>query len=411
MFIRNSDGTGWEGHISYKWSAIRENHLRLIPMGASMPSIEEVYQSYGVCPVLEVPKQLFNTDNLDCIYRFLYGYSVEELMEERESDKTRYKKYIHEPQEWTLQMVMSMDWKMFCLAYYAFLGANSDFESKTWNVLEYIFVTLKKTPAILTSLLEINNMDSDSESCLVFWETIYDGLQTKIFESLKEDTCYRAFLSMLNVRHIFSDERYEFLKNKCCKFFDEVAKKRIDNAQNKKYSVRELTNFNIELLFFYEDYFNSSDNNEKLKQYVINSVFNLLLAKADKVAIAENFLGADKIYETALQYAQSDSDRTLVQNKRNKITYSVSVAKLAQEETMREYEKKREEELEEIRRRNKTSDIVGNILLALFLSSIVFAILFGILALFGVFKPFAKIVFVVSLSILVLFLIMLSKFK
>ena len=399
MFIRNSDGTGWEGHISYKWSVVREKHLRLIPMGDSMLSIEEVYQSYGVCPALEVPKQLLNTDNFDCIYRFLYGYSVEELMEESESDKTRYKKYIHEPQEWTLQMVMSMDWKMFCLAYYSFLSSNNDFESKAWEVLKYIFVTLKKAPDILTSLLTTNNINSGEEVCSLFWEAICDGLQTKIFKLLTEGTCYTAFVSMCNVRDVFTDKRYQYLENKCCTFFYGIAKKRIDNIHNKQYSVSELVNFDIELLFFYRDYFDSLDSNEAIKQYVNNSVFKLLHEKADKVVEAENFFGADEIYEKALEFAQSDSDRELIRIKKNGIAQAVAD------------ERKREEEQEEIRRRNKTSDIVGGILLALFLGSIVLAILFGILALFDVFNPFSKIVFIVSLSIVILFLIMLSKFK
>lgn len=411
MFIRNSDGTGWEGHISYKWSVVREKHLRLIPMGDSMPSIEEVYQSYGVCQALEVPKQLLDTDNFDCIYRFLYGYSVEELMEESESDKTRYKKYIHEPQEWTSQMVMSMDWKMFCFAYYAFLGADNDFESKVWDVLKYIFLTLKKTPEILTSLLKINNIKSDEEECSLFWETIYDGLQTKIFKLLTAATCHTAFVSMCNVSDVFTDERYQYLKNRCSKFFGEIAKRRIDNIHNKQYTVSELVNYNIESLFFYQDYFETLDNNEVIKQYVNNSVFNLLHTKGDKIVIAEDFMSADKVYKTALKYAQTDDDRALILNKRNIIAPSVAVAKAEYEENLREYEKKREEEQEEIRRRNKTSDIVGGILLALFLGSIVLAILFGILTFFDVFNPFSKIVFVVSLSIVILFLIMLSKFK
>ena len=407
MFIRNPDGTGWEGHISYKWSSVRENNLRLNPKDKIVPPINIIYQLYGVCPALEVSEQLTNMYSLEPVYRFLYGYSIEELMEEKKENTGYYDNYVCEPKEWTQQMVMAMNWKMFCRSYYSFLCSNNGFNSNAWRVLEYIFTTLKKTPAILTSLLAINGIDSDLDSCSEFWETVYDGLQAKILNWLSEDTCYTAFCSMRSVECIFSKERYAQLENECCALFDELAKKRIDEAHNKEYSIRELLIFDIESIFFYKEYFEIIADNKNTRHYVTASAFKLLHTLADKVVASGNVISGDEIYEKTLKFAQSDSDRELIQNKRSEIAQSVEVAKKAQEEERREYEKKREIEQEEIRRKNKASDFGAKILIGIFLGSIFLTILFGILSLCGVFGVFSKTIFYVSLSIVVLFVIMI----
>ena len=407
MFIRNPDGTGWKGHVTYNWHSVRKNNLSLNPKENIVPPINMIYQLYGVCPALEVSEQLTNMHSLEPVYRFLYGHSIEELMEEKKSNTGYYDNYVCEPKEWTQQMVMAMDWKMFCLSYYSFLCSNNDFNSNAWRVLEYILTTLKKTPAILTSLLTINGIGSDLDSCAEFWETIYDGLQTKVLSWLSEDACYTAFRSMRSVKCIFSKERYAQLENECCTLFDELAKKRIDEAHNKEYSIRELLLFDIETIFFYEEYFEIIADDKNTRHYVTASAFKLLHTLADQVVASGNFISADEIYEKTLKFAQSDSDRELIQNKRNEIAQSVAVAKKAQEEERREHERKREIEQEEIRRKNKATDFCVKIFIMIFLGSIISTILFGILSLFGILGIFSKTIFFASLSIMVLFIIMI----
>ena len=406
VFIRNPDGTAWEGRIAYRWSSVRESKLSVNLGENSTSSVEDAYALYGVCSALHVSQsQSSNFGKLDPVYNFLYGHTLKKLMEVQEEETYSMPgKYIFEPKEWTTQMVSSMNWDSFCLAYYTFLCSKNDFESKAWEVLGFILNTLKNSPNILSSLLSKAERPSDELSCSDFWETVCDGLQSRTLDYLHEKTCYTAFHTMTTVRSLFSGERYRVLESECLEFFDEIAKARIDEACQKTYTVRELLNLNIDLLFFYKDYFTSFSAASQTKQYVTKAVFALLHTKGDKIAAAGEMLGADAVYESALKYAQTDAERTLVSDKRNKIASSVSVAKAEQEKVQREQEKKREKE----RRKDKATDKIAKILAIVFLISVVTTVLFGLLTLLGVFEAFSKVVLIVSLCIMVPFLIILA---
>lgn len=209
---------------------------------------------------------------------------------------------------------------------------------------------------------------------------------------------------MTTVRPLFSNERYRDLESECLEFLDEIARARIDAACQKTYTVTELLNLNIDLLFFYKNYFESSSATSQTKHYVTKAVFTLLHTKGDKIAAAGEMLGADAVYESALKYAQTDAERTLISNKKNIIASSVLLAKSEREAVQREQERKREKE----RRKDKTTDNIAKFFAVVFLLSIVTTILFGLITLLGVFERFSKIAFVVSLCILVPFLIIIS---
>lgn len=404
VFIRNPDGTAWEGRIAYKWSSVRESKLSVNLGENSVSSVEDAYALYGVCSALHI-SQSSNFGKLDPVYNFIYGHTLEKLMEVQEEETYSLPgKYMYEPQEWTTQMVSSMNWDSFCLAYYTFLCSKNDFESKAWGVLGFILNTLKNSPIVLSSLLEKAGRPSDELSCSDFWETVCDGLQSRTLDYLHEKTCYTAFHAMTTVRPLFSSKRYKTLESECLEFLDEIAKARIDEACKKTYTVRELLNLNIDLLFFYKDYFALSSATKKLEQYVTNAVFTLLHTKGDKIAAAGEMLGADAVFETALKYAQTEAEKDLVLSKRNKIATAVSVAKAEQEKVKREQEKKREKE----RRKDKATDNIAKILAIVFLVSVVTTVLFGILTLLGVFEAFSKVAFIVSLCIMVPFLIILA---
>ena len=113
----------------------------------------------------------------------------------------------------------------------------------------------------------------------------------------------------------------------------------------------------------------------------------------------ENMLGADAVYEAALKFAQTDSDRELISNKRNKIASAVSVARADQE-------RKQEKE----RRKDRARDILGKALDIVFLISVATTVLFGLLTLLGISKAFSKTAFLVSLCVMVPFLIIFTIF-
>ena len=416
VFIRHPDGTAWEGRIAYKWSAVREDNLRIKFGESSMPSLKYIYALYGVCPALNIPQErLTNANKLDLVYTFLYGYTLKELMEvEKEETYSKPGEYIHEPKEWTSQMVDSMDWDLFCLAYYTFLCSENSFETRAWQVLSFILKTLKDSPNVLYSLLLKAGKSLEAIENLTFWDTICNGLQIRTREYLHEKTCYTAFRTMMLVRPFFTDERYKSLEYECLTFVDKVARKRIDDAHKKTYTVRELLKLDVELLFFYDEYFAYASENTT-KKYVTNSIFILLSDKGDKIVTAGEIIEADAVYEAALKYTQTEEERNIISNKRSKIALLVSYAKAEREKERREKEKKLEEEyrenekkLEKARRKNKVSDNIAKIFAAIFLISVMTTILFGIFTLFGLFNPFSRYALIVSLCIVVPFLIILG---
>ena len=82
VFIRNPDGTAWEGRIAYRWSSVRESKLSVNLVENSTSSVEDIYALYGVCSALHVSQsQLSNFGKLDPVYNFLYGHTLKKLME------------------------------------------------------------------------------------------------------------------------------------------------------------------------------------------------------------------------------------------------------------------------------------------------------------------------------------------
>lgn len=399
VFHREDDGTAWEGYISYNWSKFRENKLVLNFSESSMSFVDSIYKIYGVCPALDIATyKSLNTVNFDHIYRFLYGYTINELMEVQEEETYSCPgSYLFEPIEWKSQMVASMDWELFCLAYYAFLCSNSDFDSDAWKVLGFILNTLKNEPDVLSSLLSNCGRVCDSVACTDFWETICAGLQIRIRSYLCEETCYTAFRALSQVSSIFCGEMYKFFMKECGEFFDKIAITRIDDACEKTYTYEELIDFNIEELFFYEKYFKSPIASEAAKQYVMHRAFTFLHTTSDKVVSKRKFLEADAIYEISLKYTQTEEERALVRTKREKISYAVSRSKITT---------KRLERIKE--RIYDVLDNLINILAVVFFVSIVTAVISGILTVLGIFKTITKTVLIVSVCIMAPFLILFA---
>ena len=405
-FIRNPDGTAWEGRIAYRWSFVRENKLKVTFDENSVTSVDDAYALYGVCSALHISQaQSSNFGKLDLVYSFLYGHSLEKLMEVQEEETYSMPGlYRYEPQEWTTQMVATMNWDSFCFAYYTFLCSKNDFESKVWEVLGFILNTLKSSPAILASLLAESGRSFDEVSCSDFWKTVCKGLQSRTLVYLHEKTCYTAFCALTTVRPFFPTEEYRTLQDLCLKFLDEIARSRIEDACKETYTVRELLDLNIDLMFFYEDYFALYPTTRQTEQYVAKAVFMLLHTKGDKIAAAGEMLAADAVYEKALKYAQTVAERELIATKRNRIAVSVAVEASEQEKIQREQEKQWEKE----ERKDAATDKIAKILGITFLVSVVTTVLFGLLAILGVIKAFSLGALIVSLCILLPLLMILA---
>lgn len=387
VFLRNSDGSAWEGRMYYDWKSLRMSNYEIKLFDTSEKDIDKIYASYGTCSALKIKhKDFLTTENIDDVYRFLYGYSFKEFMQTVKSESAFYDEtWKYSPKEWKTENVETMDWDMFCLSYYVFLSSANDFDSQMWKVLEFILKELKNNPTFLSSLLLASDRSYDKDSCNDFWEAIYIGLEAQAMGLLHETSCYKSFQVLSVIIDLYSENKYQNLKNNCCILYDEIAKKRIDEACSKTYTIDELLDFNIELLFFYEEYFKLNYNRDTQK-YVFNQVFTLLHTKADKVVISGKNLAGDKIYENALKFAQTDEDRYIISIKRDDISKEVSKMKKKQNNA---------------RLKDKASDIIGQVLAYAFVISLLAFVIFGVLTLLGVFKTVSKVIFIVSLCVLI----------
>ena len=391
VFERNPDGTAWEGRLAYDWTEVRKSNLIIDINQSEIPSIEEAYRLYGVCSTLNINQTRFSGLNeLENVYRFLYGYTLDQLVETiGEIPYSLPPEFAYAQQEWTSQMVATMDWDLFSLSYYAFLCSSNDFKSKAWVVLDFILNTLKANPDVLVSLLSKNGRSCDAVTCSEFWATISKGLALRIRKYLHEETCYTAFHSMIAVRPFLDDEEYKFFESECFPFLDNIAKARINEIYNKSYTIQELINLNTELLFFYNEYFEYFPEAIETKKYVTRATFTFLHKIGETVAAQEQIIGADAIYDAALKYAQTDDEKDLVLCKKRVISNLVSAIKNEQEILHKKKEQKA-----------KLKDKLEWCVAVIFLISLITTVVSGILVLFKVWKPTTTIVLITSFLIL-----------
>lgn len=262
----------------------------------------------------------------------------------------------------------------------------------------------------MTYLLTKNGRNSEL-AILDFWETVYDGLYKKVIFQLDEKRCYKDFRCLKKAESILREFVYQPLERECCEFFDEIARARINRVSEGSYTVMELVNFNIEKLFFYEEYLALPSSCAETKQYVLTSAFLFLSTIGDRILAANNLIGADDVYMATLKYAQTSEEKILITEKRSEIAQAVNEGRMAKAhrrvvaglEWEKEHEKdKKKRERQE--RKDRAEDILVKILASVFLISIPTTILFGILTLVEIFS-FSKIVFFVSGGIMIAFII------
>ena len=402
MFVRCSDGTGIEGHIMFNFRCEREAKLKLEFTDDTMPPYDDIYVLYGVCPALQISEnEVANADSINVVYNFLYGHTVKELMRPKNSGEMfdLSNNYIYEPREWTKEMVESMNWELFCLAYYAFLSSKSNFESKAWKILKFVLAVLKESPGTLQLLLSRAGRQYDVYSCSNFWTVISDGLQSRTLDYLSESTSYDAFQAMNEIEPFIPEENYKNLKTECMEFFDALAKKRIDEACRQTYTAREIINLNIETLFFYNEYFKKFSSTGTTEQYVMSTFFEFLSYMGDEVASVCEMQDADAIYAKALKYAQNNEEIDSITNRRGKISPLVAAEEEEQKKIQCEMERKQEKEAKKDDLMEKLVPVLG----VSYLVGVVADLLFGILTFLNIFNPASKIIFIVSLCITVPF--------
>ena len=403
VFLRNPDGTTWEGRIMYNFTAKREDDFKLKFEENTLPSIEEIYQTYGESPAFKIGPALFaDVGNLALVYRFLYGYTLNELMETDESKSIgRYPSWLNQPQEWTKPLALSMDWDLFCLTYYTLLCTNNGFKSKVWDAFISVLKILKQDEKVLPAILLQYDREYDTAACESFWEAIYKGLTIKTLGWLQEHTCYKAYEALTQIQDILPADKYQVLERECCEFWDSVAKKRIDEETAKTHTVKELVDFNIDRYFFYEEFFALKSTSEGTKAYVMNTTCTFLHTIGDKVFAAGEALGADTVYETALKFAQTEEDQAIIMQKRHRISSYVAEAKNAKEKERLANEKKRQKE----RRKDDFAKVAARVIVIAVAICILLLIIFGVMALLGVFVTLAKTILKIAGFAIVAFIV------
>lgn len=400
MFIRKPDGTAWEGRIILDWESVREHQFSLEFSAESLLYVESAMQEYGTCQALNVKANHIPTKNpLTTVYRFLYGFSFEELMEKESPKYHHCISWINKPKEWTIQEVKQMNWNHFCLAYYSFLYSPKDFKSKAWETMAFVLKTLKDDSEILCTLLSNADRECNETAQEDFWETVYNGLVNKILGWLSDESCYTSFYAMTCVRNLLSPERYRKLEHRVYEALNKIVLERINELHENTYTVKELINFTGELTFFFKEYFEASDLSRKNKKYFTSSVFKLLTDKADKILLCGDLIGADDVYEAALKFAENDADYGLIYRKRTEISKEVANLRTEKEKNRLKDEQKRIK----AERKERVTDIIVHVCVGLLIVAVLCIIVFGLFSMFNIFNPFSKTIALISLGIVAFF--------
>lgn len=396
MFYRMSNGTGFEGHICLKESSYSSLLQFSTLPDKTFPTFKEAKRAYGGCLALDISSEneMF-WGVFPPVYAFLYGNPLE-----------YFDDYGKQPKFWTKNSVTAMNWDLFCLSYYSFLCAEDNFKSHTWKALGSILYILAQDPELVRTMLSRRGVSSFS-FVSEFWDTVSNGLSKKILRLLTEETCHDAFVALKEVQGILTKETYFELEQKCCGFFDKIARARIDEANDKTYTAWELVNFDIENLFFYKDYFGLQASIGSTKQYVNEVAFDLLRRKADKILAAGSPIEADNVYVATLRFAQTNCEKEKILTKRSEIADRVNEAREAEALRKAVAQLEQEKERKKQRRYDLLVESTAKIAAVIFLLSIPCSIVFGIMALVGVWD-FSKIAFIVSACIAIAFIIPLA---
>ncbi len=431
--IRRPNGTMFSGRILYDRLEKRKSAYCLVFKADTFPSFEDVSLKYGVCPTLQIsPSYLSKWGQTEDVYRFLYGYTLDNVLEQETEYKNKKgsmpvvsQRWVNEPIEWTDKSVSSMDWDMFCLTYYTVLissnDLNNDFNSffaiddpygrsKAWETIIYILQTLKNEEKLLQSIFKKCELENDRAAIDLFWETVSNGLCTKICGWLEEKTCYTAFYAMKIFRPFIMEESFTNLEKISTSFFDKIAMKRIDEALQKINTAKDIKFCSTEDHFFFREYLEDFPISSEVEQRLNAELFKYNYMKADKVATDGDVLFADKIYEMSLKYAKTDTDIEFISRRREGLLVQVNEKKAELEKKKEEenrqrdlrLEKQKEKEEEEARQKAKRfakSIWIYRIMLAVgFLGTV----LFGIFMLLDLYKEFSIIAFIISCCLLLL---------
>ncbi len=382
---RMDDGTRVDAWFEFP----RDAWYRFDYEARRFPLWQEAYDQYGQ-GLCFGEKRKYEFENLDALYVFLYGQPIDAFFESTADFFNPNHKRV-EPQTWTPESVTSMDWDLFCFSFVHYLCAKNNTFHGTWEALRSVLTILREDPELLARKLQ--EAGGDAHAPERFWNTVEQALSERLRESLNEENCYRAICLLEGIKPFFSEETYQKLEAECCAFFDRSARNRIDAAVQNTYTAQQAKEFDIENLFFYEQFFSLPSANRETKRYVYAKAYGLLSFLADKIAEAEHFAAADAVYESALKYAATGEETARVTEKRGRISALVQREKAKQKKQNEKESKKR-----------KRSDAAVAFLGILFFVSIIATVVFGILALTHT-VHFAGTAFFISLGVLLIYLI------
>lgn len=277
-WCRKSDGSSFFGSISFP---TRNNLAKFIL------NTDDILISYNDL-VLE---SLNLTFDIDKIYKFLYGYTEEEL-ENLIATK---------PSHATLEIkqhdnITSTDFEMIISAFIIFVNSKCSFKSEYWIALKKL-LTLVNIQDI--SFWEQVAADKNASADILstwFNNFVFLELSKQLEVFLNEESCYTCYIILCEIRDVLIPFQYDIIEEKCCELFDQIALNRIDANTDGSLKYEELETFSIDVFFFYTEYFKLNHSNPKTRLYVYERAFEIYLSLAqtliekNKYYLANRFL-------------------------------------------------------------------------------------------------------------------------
>lgn len=259
-----------------------------------------------------------NINNKDSIYKMLYGYDEKELYDFFKNKTNKMK-----PKNWTKDELLRISMDDFLSAFLSFIYSNFTFKDEPWEYFKKIIIELNSQDLDFWKRVSFGKKVSPKIYQEQFYEFILLEISKDVKKYLNEEQCYNCYLYLIAIKDIIKKDEYIKLEKECCVFFDKLALQRINGASYRSFNINELSCYDIEVFFFYEEYFNLESANLKTKEFIYGKAYDLHLDLINKVIKNKHYAVAEHLLNNADKYALTIQQKNTINKLKNSIKQKV----------------------------------------------------------------------------------------
>lgn len=242
----------------------------------------------------------------DSIYTLLYGYDEKELISY----------FKHNPRaklplkEWDNDNIFKIHIDTLLSCVLAFVFSNCTFKSKFWECLNRILSLVVAEDDVFWKRVCFGKKVSPEEYRKRFIKFVSEELAKKVLNYLSEEQSFNCYLSLIAVRDVMAEDKYDELEKRCCQFFDKLAIRRLNDNINRTFSLEELDGFSIDVFFFYDEYFKLKNSNQETIRFIKNEAYIIYMRIANKLIENKHYEIADEMLNLAQECSLSEANKS-----------------------------------------------------------------------------------------------------